>query len=68
MWADRVAKRLKKSRSELYADALAEYLARREPSNITAKMNEALEELGDDASDGGFAARASRSVLKDSEW
>lgn len=65
--AERTAKRLKKSRSELYADALAEYLARREPAAVTAAIDEALGDL-DQASDAAFATAAARTTLKRGDW
>jgi predicted transcriptional regulator len=38
--AERLAKRLNKPRSQIYADALREYLARHDPDAITAALNE----------------------------
>lgn len=37
--AERLAKRLKKSRSELYADAIAEYVGARGARALTEKLN-----------------------------
>jgi predicted transcriptional regulator len=65
--AERVAKRLKKSRSELYAEALAEYLARREPATVTVDINAALADLPEDE-DAAFVQRASRRTLSQTEW
>src|SRR5438552_18352039 len=38
--AERLARRLKKSRSALFSDAVAEYVARHHPEAITEAMNE----------------------------
>ena len=42
--ADDFAKRHGASRSKLYSDAVAEYLAKRRREDITAKLNEVLAE------------------------
>lgn len=65
--AERHAKRTRKSRSQLYADAIAEYLARHAPDEVTESMNEVLDELGDAAPD-PFVDGAVRRTLKDVEW
>ena len=64
--AERLARRLKKSRSELYRDAVAEYVARHDPEAITAVMNRVAEEL--DTRLDGFSGAAARGVLDRSEW
>jgi metal-responsive CopG/Arc/MetJ family transcriptional regulator len=64
--AERLARRTRKSRSRLYADALREYLARHSPGEVTEAMNRALAEAGD-ASD-PFVSAATRSILERSEW
>ena len=65
--ADQLAKRLKKSRSQLYAEALSEYLARHAPDEVTEGMNAVVEQLGASGSD-PFVASAARRVLKSVEW
>ena len=42
---ERLAKRLKMSRSELYSRALREYLARHAPDEVTAALNAVCDEL-----------------------
>lgn len=64
--ADRVAKRQKKSRSKLYADAIADYVARYEDDSITEAINRVLDEVGDEPD--RFLAEASRRVAERSEW
>ena len=41
--AERHAKRAKKSRSQLYAEAVAEYLTRHAPEEVTEAMNRVAE-------------------------
>ena len=65
--AERHAKRTRKSRSQLYAEALAEYLARHAPDEVTERMNQVLAELGEPGID-PFLDGAGRRVLKDVEW
>lgn len=45
--AEALARRLRKSRSRLYAEAVAEYLDRHAPEAITAQIDAALEAHGD---------------------
>lgn len=65
--AERQAKRAHKSRSQLYAEALAEYLARHAPDEVTEAMNRVVDRLGESSSD-PFTARAARRVLERVEW
>ena len=65
--AERYAKRTRKSRSQLYAEALAEYLARHAPDEVTEDMNAVIERLGQATRD-PFATEAARRILKSSEW
>ncbi len=65
---ERLAKRTRKSRSQLYADALAEYLVRHSPDEVTAAMDRAIAAVGDAALPDRFHARAARAVLERSEW
>lgn len=65
--AERYAKRTRKSRSQLYAEALAEYLARHVPNEVTEAMNAVADQLGTSGSD-PFVVGAAGRVLKDVEW
>ena len=65
--AERYAKRTRKSRSQLYAEALAEYLARHAPDEVTEDMNRIVEQLGEAAVD-PFVDGAARRLLKRVEW
>jgi len=64
--AERQARRARKSRSQLYAEALSEYLSRHAPDEGTDAMNHVVDQLspGPDA----FVLAAAQSVLQRSEW
>ncbi len=64
--AERLAKRLKKSRSELYREAVAEYVARHEPEAVTDALNALAKRL--DTRPDSFVSAAGRRVLERSEW
>jgi predicted transcriptional regulator len=64
---DRLAKRSRRSRSEVYSAALREYVARHAPDEVTAGLDAVIADLGQpDGAD--FAARAARGTLASSEW
>jgi metal-responsive CopG/Arc/MetJ family transcriptional regulator len=65
--AERHAKRARKSRSQLYADALAEYLARHAPDEVTEAMNAVVRQLSESRVD-LFAAAAARRMLERADW
>jgi len=64
--ADAFARKFKKSRSQVYREALAEYLARREPNAVTAALDAVIADVG--AEIDPWAAAASRAALERSEW
>lgn len=64
--AERYARRTKKSRSELYSKAVAEYLARRLPDSVTEAMNKLCDELGQP--EDPFVAQAGRRILERTQW
>jgi metal-responsive CopG/Arc/MetJ family transcriptional regulator len=64
--ADRLARRTKRSRSQVFSEALKEYIARHTPDEITEAMNKVCSELG--AVTDGFVSAAARRTLKRSEW
>ena len=45
--AERLAKRLKTSRSQLYADAVRQYVARHDPDEVTESYNRIADEVAD---------------------
>jgi len=64
--ADELAQRLGKSRSEVYREALADYVARRNPDTVTRELNALADEL-DAARDPALDAAARRTLAR-SEW
>ncbi len=63
--AEELAQRLGKSRSQIYREALAEYLGRREPGSVTSALDELADDLGLEADP--WAAEAARRALERSE-
>ncbi len=64
--AERFARRFKKSRSQLYVEALKEYLARHSPDDITEQMNRVADSLG--AQPDSFAIVLTRKLLRRERW
>jgi metal-responsive CopG/Arc/MetJ family transcriptional regulator len=64
--AERFARRVRKTRSRLYTEAVAEYLARHAPDDVTESMNQVCDRIG--VSDDKFRDRAVRNVLVETEW
>jgi predicted transcriptional regulator len=64
--ADELAGRMGKSRSEVYRDALADYVSRREPGAVTRALDEIADELSGE--ERAFSAEAGRRTLAQNEW
>jgi len=64
--AERFARRLRKSRSQLYAEAIAEYLARHGSNDITDSMNAVCDRLG--TVDDKFSHKAARRLISKESW
>ena len=64
--AERLVRRLKLSRSELYSRALREYVQRHAADDVTEALNANLRDAGDDALP--FVLEAGRQTLKRTEW
>lgn len=64
--AERLAKRAKRSRSEVFAAALREYVARHSPDEVTDAMNRVCSELGEQHDE--FVNVAGRRLLQKAEW
>jgi metal-responsive CopG/Arc/MetJ family transcriptional regulator len=64
--AEKLAKKMKKSRSQLYSDALAEYTARHSDDEITEAINRVIDSVGNENDE--FVAEAARRTLARSEW
>ena len=64
--AERLARRERRSRSEVYSAALREYVARHSPDEVTEALDRVVAELGDQAD--AFGSAAGRRRLESSEW
>jgi antitoxin MazE6 len=64
--AERLAQRMKKSRSQLYSEALADYVAHHSPDEVTAAMDSVLAAVGDEPD--AFTRAAARRILEQTEW
>jgi metal-responsive CopG/Arc/MetJ family transcriptional regulator len=64
--AERLSRRLKKSRSQIYAEAVTEYIARHDPQAVTDAINRVCEEMGDYPDPA--ISRAARRTLEGVEW
>ena len=64
--AERLARRTKKSRSQLFSDAVKEYVARHAPEDVTDAMDRVCAELGSPSDE--FVASAAYRILERSEW
>ena len=63
---ERLARRTRKSRSEVFSAALREYVARHAPDEVTESINQLCDRLGEQ--DDGFVQNAARRVLEKTEW
>jgi len=66
--AERLARRTRKSRSQLFSDALCEYVARHTDDEVTEAMNRAVEALTGAEAEDGFSSEAARAALERVEW
>jgi len=64
--AERLARRTKKSRSQLFSDAVREYVARHASDDVTDAMNRVCAEM--DPQPDNFTAAATNRILKRAEW
>ena len=64
--AERLAKRMKKSRSQVYSEAMAEYVARHEPDTVTDQINAVCDEV--DTRPDPFVTEAARRILAVTDW
>jgi metal-responsive CopG/Arc/MetJ family transcriptional regulator len=65
--AERFAKRTGKSRSQLFSDAVREYMARHASNAVTDAMDRVCAEMGNPKAD-AFVSAAARRILERSEW
>jgi metal-responsive CopG/Arc/MetJ family transcriptional regulator len=64
--AERLAIRERKSRSQIYCEAIREYVARHSPDDVTVALNRAIEGIGQ--SEDRFVSQASAQALERIEW
>jgi len=64
--AEELARRLEKSRSQLYSEAVAEYVAKHDLDRTTEAMNAAIEEIGTEPD--AFVSALTRGELGRVEW
>jgi predicted transcriptional regulator len=64
--AERLARKLKKSRSQIFSEAIAEYLSRHGYDSVTEAMDEICSKM-DVRQDPALSA-AARRILERSEW
>jgi predicted transcriptional regulator len=64
--AERLARKLHKTRSQLYREAVTEFIARHEPDAVTEAMDRVAAEL--DVRPDPFVREATRRRLGSSEW
>lgn len=64
--AERLASRLNSSRSQLYARALAEFVARHDENQITSAMNQVIEQI--DSEKDEFLKEAAKQSFRRTEW
>jgi len=57
---------MKKSRNQLYREALAEYVARHEPDAVTAALDRVAKRI--DTRPDAFSSAAGRRVVERTEW
>lgn len=63
---ERLAQRLKSSRSEIYARALAEFVGTHAPEHVTEALDAVIEAVGAESHE--FTRAAARQVLDRVEW
>jgi predicted transcriptional regulator len=64
--AEQIAARSGKSRSQVYREALAEYLSRRDPRSVTSALDDLADAL--DPRPDAWSSEAARRTLARSEW
>ena len=63
---ERLARRLRTSRSQIYARALADFLCQHDDNRTTAAMNGVIDKVGGGLEE--FTRRAARRTLRRVEW
>ena len=66
--ADRLARSMGKSRSEVYSAALREYVGRHASDEVVDAVDRVMEDLGEASAPHGFVRRAARRRLESADW
>jgi predicted transcriptional regulator len=64
--AEHLARRMNKSRSQLFSNAVEEYVDRHSTNRVTEALDKALSEVN--VKTDSFVAEASHRILENSEW
>ena len=64
--AEHFARRMKKSRSQFFSNAIEEYVDRHAPDHVTEAMDKVCAEIGTEPN--SLVSAASRRILEQSEW
>ncbi|MCP4655321.1 MAG: hypothetical protein GY856_07875 [bacterium] len=64
--AEGLAERLHTTRSQLYAEAVAEYITRHDPEGITERLNRVYDSIPEQ--EDRFVTETARSVLEHVQW
>lgn len=64
--AERLAERMRKSRSQVYSEAVAEYVARHDPHTATERINAVCDDV--DTRADPFLTEAAQRVLAANSW
>jgi metal-responsive CopG/Arc/MetJ family transcriptional regulator len=64
--AEHLARRTRKSRSQLYSDAVNEYVSRHAPEEVTEAMDRVIQQIG--TKPDKFVSAAARRRLAQTEW
>lgn len=64
--ADKLASRLKTSRSQLYARALNDFVSQHQEDKMTEAMNAVMEGMKDE--EDSFSKKAASQILRNVEW
>jgi len=64
--AERLARRSRRSRSQVFSAALQEYIARHAPDEVTEAIDRALDDVGESRDE--FVSAAATRRLKRTEW
>ncbi len=64
--AEKLARKTKKSRSQLFSDALRDYLAKHTSDDVTEMMNRVIDEI--ESCPDTFVTSASNLTLEKTEW